>query len=63
MVVSVKDFDPGVELSRRPGVGRDAKRLHRVLSQLGFKVEIHSDLTAGEIHRLFKEGLYVLCDL
>lgn len=57
MVVSVKDFDPGVELSRRPGVGRDAKRLHRVLSQLGFKVEIHSDLTAGEIHRLFKEGM------
>ncbi|XP_062410869.1 caspase-7-like [Sardina pilchardus] len=53
VVVSVKDFDPGVELTRRPGVGRDAQRLHRVLSRLGFKVDIHSDLTAEEIYTLF----------
>ncbi|XP_076139428.1 caspase-7-like [Alosa pseudoharengus] len=54
VVVSVKDFDPGVDLTRRPGVGRDAQRLHRVLSRLGFKVEIHNDLTAEEIYTLFK---------
>ncbi|GLD56839.1 caspase-3-like protein [Lates japonicus] len=53
VVVSVADYDPGVELGRRPGAARDAKRLHRTLSKLGFKVDIHSDLSSDEIHQLF----------
>lgn len=62
MVVSIQDFDPGVELNRRKGVGRDARRLHKVLSHLGFKVKIHNDLTAEEIYSLFKEGMcYITC--
>ena len=58
VVVSVKDFDPGVELARRKGVGRDAKRLHKVLSRLGFKVKIHNDPTAQEIYSLFEAGMF-----
>ncbi|XP_018550472.1 caspase-3 [Lates calcarifer] len=53
VVVSVANYDPGVELGRRPGAARDAKRLHRTLSKLGFKVDIHSDLSSDEIHQLF----------
>ncbi|XP_067114589.1 caspase-7 [Osmerus mordax] len=55
VLVSVETFDPGVQLSRRPGAGRDTKRLHRVLRKLGFKVDIHSDLTAREIYALFQK--------
>uniref|UniRef100_A0AAQ4PXE4 Caspase-3-like n=2 Tax=Gasterosteus aculeatus aculeatus TaxID=481459 RepID=A0AAQ4PXE4_GASAC len=53
VLVSVEQFDPGVVLRRRPGASKDAKKLHRTLSQLGFKVEIHSDLSAEEIYQLF----------
>lgn len=56
VVVSVANYDPGVELGRRPGAARDAKRLHRTLSKLGFKVDIHSDLSSDEIHQLFLKG-------
>ncbi|CAB1430156.1 unnamed protein product [Pleuronectes platessa] len=53
LVVSVAEFDPGVKLGRRPGAQRDAKRLHRTLSKLGFKVELHTDLRGEEIYQLF----------
>ncbi|KAM8828016.1 caspase-7-like isoform 1-T2 [Spinachia spinachia] len=53
VLVSVEQFDPGVVLGRRPGASKDAKKLHRTLSQLGFKVEIHSDLSAEGIYQLF----------
>ncbi|XP_069370054.1 caspase-7-like [Paralichthys olivaceus] len=53
LVVSVAEFDPGVKLGRRPGAQKDAKRLHRTLSKLGFKVELHSDLSGEEIYQLF----------
>lgn len=56
VVVSVAQFDPGVRLGRRPGVKRDAKRLHGTLSKLGFKVEIHTDLSSDEIYELFLKG-------
>lgn len=56
VVVSVSKFDPGVELGRRPGAKRDAKRLHRNLSKLGFKVDIHTDLSSDEIYELFQTG-------
>lgn len=53
VLVSVAEFDPGVRLGRRPGAERDAKRLHRTLSKLGFEVDIHADLGGDEIYELF----------
>ncbi|XP_053728190.1 caspase-7-like [Synchiropus splendidus] len=54
VLVSVNEFEPGVDLRRRPGAKRDTKRLHRVLKKLGFWVEIHNDLQAHEIYELFQ---------
>uniref|UniRef100_A0A3P8U8S1 Caspase-3-like n=1 Tax=Amphiprion percula TaxID=161767 RepID=A0A3P8U8S1_AMPPE len=45
VVVSVARYNPGVPLKPRPGAKKDEKRLHRTLSRLGFKVELHSDLS------------------
>lgn len=56
VLVSVAQFDHGVQLGRRPGAQRDTKRLHRTLSKLGFKVDIHSDLSGDEIYELFLKG-------
>ncbi|CAL1568083.1 unnamed protein product [Knipowitschia caucasica] len=55
LLVSVAQFDYGVSLSRRPGVSKDEKKLHKTLSKLGFKVDIHRDLSCEEIHQLFME--------
>ncbi|KAL4609300.1 caspase-7-like [Arapaima gigas] len=54
LLVSVTDFDPGVTLSRRPGAKKDTKRLHKVLSKLGFKVLLVNDPTAEEMCQVFK---------
>lgn len=56
VLVSVAEFDRGVSLGRRPGAERDAKCLHRTLSKLGFKVDIHTDLSSDEIYELFQKG-------
>ncbi|KAI3362503.1 hypothetical protein L3Q82_012788 [Scortum barcoo] len=53
VLVSVAQFDHGVKLGRRPGAERDAKSLHRTLSKLGFKVDVHTDLSSDEIYQLF----------
>lgn len=53
VVVSVAHFYPGVPLIKRSGASRDDKRLHSNLSKLGFKVELHTDLSSTEIDRLF----------
>ncbi|XP_026152781.1 caspase-7 [Mastacembelus armatus] len=53
LLVSVAQFDHGVDLRRRPGAERDTKKLHRTLSKLGFKVDVHSDLSSEEIYELF----------
>ncbi|XP_026209802.1 caspase-3-like isoform X2 [Anabas testudineus] len=53
VLVSVSKFHPGVMLGPRPGAKSDAKRLHRTLSKLGFKVDIHSDLSRDEIYDVF----------
>ncbi|XP_020483958.1 caspase-3 [Labrus bergylta] len=53
LLVSVAQFDPGVTLKNRPGANKDTKKLHNVLSKLGFKVKIHNDLSADEIDQLF----------
>ena len=56
VLVSVAQFVPGVSLGRRPGADKDTKTLHRTLSKLGFKVDIHSDLSGDEIYQLFLKG-------
>lgn len=56
VLVSVAQFDPGVQLGRRPGAHKDTKELHRTLSRLGFKVDVHSDLSSDEIYQLFVKG-------
>ncbi|KAK2818546.1 hypothetical protein Q5P01_024107 [Channa striata] len=53
VLVSVAAFEPGLRLESRSGAKRDARRLHRTLSKLGFKVDLHSDLSSEEIHDLF----------
>ncbi|XP_012709237.2 caspase-3 [Fundulus heteroclitus] len=55
VVMSVAKFNHGVPLGKRPGANRDAKSLHRSLSKLGFKVDLHSDLSSEEIYQLFSE--------
>ncbi|XP_019119129.1 caspase-3 isoform X2 [Larimichthys crocea] len=55
VLVSVGEFDPGVRLERRPGANKDTKSLHHTLSKLGFKVDIHSDLSGDEIYELFEK--------
>lgn len=62
VIVSVGQFDPGVGLSGRVGgVRNDTRRLHRVLTTLGFKVEFHNDQSADEIYELFEEGTVQKC--
>lgn len=56
VIVSVGEFYPGTYLQRRPGATRDAKKLHKTLSKMGFKVDIHIDLSSDEIYKLFHEG-------
>ncbi|XP_030292357.1 caspase-7-like [Sparus aurata] len=53
VLVSVAKFDYGVDLDKRSGAKKDVKELHRTLSKLGFKVDIHNDLSADEIYELF----------
>ncbi|XP_034772749.2 caspase-7-like [Acipenser ruthenus] len=54
LLVSVMEFYHGVPLAPRRGVKKDTKRLHKILSRLGFQVTIHNDLTAEEIRNVFK---------
>ncbi|XP_068191412.1 caspase-7-like [Antennarius striatus] len=54
VLVSVAQFDHWVELQHRPGAKRDTKELHRTLSKLGFKVDIHNNLSSKEIDNLFR---------
>lgn len=56
VVMSVASFDYGVPLGKRNGAKRDAKKLHRTLSNLGFKVDVHDDLSSEEIYELFLQG-------
>ena len=50
------EFDHGVKLEKRLGAKRDAKKLHWTLNKLGFKVDLHTDLSSEEIYELFREG-------
>uniref|UniRef100_A0A8C1UX18 Caspase-3-like n=1 Tax=Cyprinus carpio TaxID=7962 RepID=A0A8C1UX18_CYPCA len=54
LIVSVGNFHPGEDLSKRHGVKRDNQRLHEILSKLGFSVKIIMDIEADEIYEAFK---------
>uniref|UniRef100_A0A4W4H7V2 Caspase 3, apoptosis-related cysteine peptidase-like n=1 Tax=Electrophorus electricus TaxID=8005 RepID=A0A4W4H7V2_ELEEL len=54
LIVSVTGFYPEAGLEKRNGAYRDVRRLHRVLSKLGFSVKILNDLEADEIYEAFK---------
>ncbi|XP_061732198.1 caspase-7-like [Nerophis ophidion] len=55
VVVSVSSFEPGAPFAARRGALRDAKRIHRILSQLDFKVDLHQDLDSRQIYSLFQK--------
>lgn len=57
VIVTVSRFDPGVDMDHRPGTRTDTKRLHRILSKLGFRVKIEEEnLRADEIYQVFQDG-------
>lgn len=62
MIVTVNKFHHGVDMNRRPGTKTDTKRLHRILTQLGFQVTIEEEnLSAEEIYKVFQEGKADVC--
>ncbi|XP_016342680.1 caspase-3-like [Sinocyclocheilus anshuiensis] len=54
LIVSVENFYPGVGLNKRNGAKRDTRRLHKILSKLGFSVDIRMDIEKDEIYEAFK---------
>lgn len=56
LIVSVENFYPGAGLNNRNGVKKDTRRLHKILSKLGFSVDIRMDIEADEIYEAFKAG-------
>ncbi|XP_078421484.1 caspase-3-like [Cetorhinus maximus] len=49
LILTVEKFYPPSNFSDRIGASRDTKKLHKVLSNLGFEVEFKIDYTAKEI--------------
>ncbi|XP_044139004.1 caspase-7-like [Bufo gargarizans] len=45
----------GIALDPRKGVKYDLKRLHKVLSGLGFAVSLHTDVSASEIREIYQK--------
>ncbi len=56
LIVSVENFYPGAGLNKRNGAKKDTRRLHKILSKLGFSVYIRMDIEADEIYEAFKAG-------
>ncbi len=56
LIVSVENFYPGAGLKNRNGAKKDTRRLHKILSKLGFSVDIRMDIEADEIYEVFKAG-------
>ncbi|XP_050976257.1 caspase-7-like isoform X1 [Labeo rohita] len=54
LIVSVENFYPGAGLGKRKGAKKDTQRLHKILSKLGFSVDIRMDIEAEEIYEAFK---------
>ncbi|TWW66170.1 caspase-7-like [Takifugu flavidus] len=55
VIVSVEQYYPGVGLQRRLGATKDARKLHSTLFKMGFKVELHLDLSSDDIYELFHD--------
>ncbi|XP_039624473.1 caspase-7-like isoform X2 [Polypterus senegalus] len=55
LIVSVGAFHKP-DLPSRSGSKRDTKRLHKILTKLGFKVTLLNDLTAEEIYEEFQNA-------
>lgn len=56
VIVSVEQYYPWVSLQRRLGATKDARKLHSTLNKMGFKVELHLDLSSDDIYELFHNG-------
>ncbi|KTF84577.1 hypothetical protein cypCar_00049256 [Cyprinus carpio] len=54
LIVSVENFCSDAGLNKRTGVKRDTRRLHKILTKLGFSVDIRMDIEANEIYEAFK---------
>ncbi|XP_073685949.1 caspase-7-like [Garra rufa] len=54
LIVSVENFYEDAGLRKRNGVKKDTRRLHKILSKLGFSVDIRMDIEADEIYKAFK---------
>ncbi|XP_065113744.1 caspase-3-like [Paramisgurnus dabryanus] len=54
LIVCVEHFYSDVDLIQRRGVKKDIKRLHKILTKLGFYVVIKKDIEAEEIYEAFK---------
>uniref|UniRef100_A0A8C5ML46 Caspase-3 n=1 Tax=Leptobrachium leishanense TaxID=445787 RepID=A0A8C5ML46_9ANUR len=60
LIIAMTDFhnpsgDRGITLERRKGVKRDTNRLFKALSHLGYKVSLHWDVSAKEIHEIYQK--------
>ncbi|XP_026121608.1 caspase-3-like [Carassius auratus] len=54
LIVSMENFYSDADLNKRNGVKRDTRRLHKILSKLGFSVHIRTDIDTNEIYEAFK---------
>uniref|UniRef100_A0A8C1WX70 Caspase-3-like n=1 Tax=Cyprinus carpio TaxID=7962 RepID=A0A8C1WX70_CYPCA len=54
LIVSVENFCSDADLNKRNGVKRDTRRLHKILTNLGFSVHIRTDIDANQIYEAFK---------
>uniref|UniRef100_A0A8C1D7A9 Caspase family p20 domain-containing protein n=1 Tax=Cyprinus carpio carpio TaxID=630221 RepID=A0A8C1D7A9_CYPCA len=54
LIVSVENFCSDADLNKRNGVKRDTRRLHKILTNLGFSVDIRTDINANQIYEAFK---------
>lgn len=60
VIIAITEFHKrpggnGTTLEARKGVKYDTKRLHRVLSNLGFSVSLHTDVSGSEIREIYQK--------
>ncbi|KAG8574495.1 hypothetical protein GDO81_009208 [Engystomops pustulosus] len=58
LIIANTEFHPrpggnGIRLAPRKGVKHDTKRLHKVLSNLGFAVSLHMEVSANDIREIY----------
>ncbi|XP_056425164.1 caspase-7-like isoform X2 [Hyla sarda] len=60
VIIAITEFHKrqggnGESLEARKGVKYDTKRLHKVLSKLGFEVSLHTDVSSSDIRKIYQE--------